>query len=229
MTAVDDIERKKRLVRHLVRSGRGFAEQYGFPVTGNPSRLFQLLCLSVLLARGGDFRSAVSAGHALVEHGWDGAARLAGAEPGAVVGALRQAGRSADAVELAGVLGDLARTVRERYHGDLRRLRSAAAHRPDTERALLARLPGVDGEVLDLFLREVQALWPETAPVADRRALAAARRLGLGDSATDLARLAGGRVSERLAWLVGGLARTDLERRYTEVRQAAGASPVPRR
>ncbi len=51
----------------------------------------------------------------------------------------------------------------------------------------------------------------------DRRALTAARRLGLGRSAEDLAGLAGGRESERLAWLVGALARVDLEGRYAEL------------
>jgi len=47
--------------------------------------------------------------------------------------------------------------------------------------------------------------------------LAAARRLGLGRSADDLAGLAGSGRSERLAWLVGALARVDLEQRYPEV------------
>ena len=53
-TASSTIEDKKRLVRRLAGSGRGFAEQYGFRVTNNPSSLFQLLCLAVLLARRGD-------------------------------------------------------------------------------------------------------------------------------------------------------------------------------
>jgi hypothetical protein len=53
--------------------------------------------------------------------------------------------------------------------------------------------------------------------VADRRALAAARRLGLGRTARDLAGLTGSGESEQLSWLVGALARVDLERRYAEV------------
>lgn len=92
-----------------------------------------------------------------------------------------------------------------------------AHHDPARERDLLTRLPGVNGPVVDLFLREVQALWREVAPVADRRALTAARRLGLGRSAGDLAGLAGSGESERLAWLVGALARVDLEQRYAEL------------
>lgn len=216
-TATSTIEDKKRLVRRLAGSGRGFAEQYGFRVTNNPSSLFQLLCLAVLLARRGDFRRALDGAHALPDAGWDSAARLARALHGDRVRVLRDSGQRGDVDALADLLGDLARTVVERYRGDLRRLRSTAGYDPARERELLTELPGVDGQVVELFLREVQALWGEVAPVADRRALAAARRLGLGRSAEDLAALAGGGESERLAWLVGALARMDLERRYAEL------------
>ncbi|MEV4202842.1 hypothetical protein [Micromonospora globbae] len=214
---IASIEDKKRLVRRLAGSGRGFAEQYGFQVTNNPSSLFQLLYLSVLLARRGDFRRAVDSAQALRDAGWDSAARLARSLHEDRVRVLREAGQRGDVAALADTLGDLARTVVDRYRGDLRRLRAAAHYDPRLERGLLAELPGVDGQVVDLFLREAQALWREVAPVADRRALAAARRLGLGRSAGDLAGLAGSGESERLAWLVGALARVDLEKRYAEV------------
>ncbi|AEB45798.1 MULTISPECIES: hypothetical protein [Micromonospora] len=216
-TATSTIEDKKRLVRRLAGSGRGFAEQYGFRVTNNPASLFQLLCLAILLARRGDYRRALDSAHALPDAGWDSAARLARALHEDLVRVLRERGQRGDVDALADLLGDLARTVVQRYRGDLRRLRSAAGYDPDRERELLTALPGVDAAVVELFLREVQALWGEVAPVADRRALAAARRLKLGRSAEDLAVLAGGGESERLAWLVGALARIDLERRYAEL------------
>ncbi|MFC0505885.1 hypothetical protein [Micromonospora costi] len=214
---ISSIEDKKRLVRRLAGSGRGFAEQYGFQVTNNPSSLFQLLYLSLLLARRGDFRRAVDSAQALRDAGWDSAARLARSLHESRVRVLREAGQRGDVDALANTLGDLARTVVDRYRGDLRRLRAKAHYDARLERELLADLPGVDGQVVELFLREAQALWREVAPVADRRALAAARRLGLGRSAGDLAGLAGGGESERLAWLVGALARVDLEKRYAEV------------
>ncbi|TDC66837.1 hypothetical protein E1258_01535 [Micromonospora sp. KC207] len=216
-TAVSSSEDKKRLVRRLAGDGRGFAEQYGFRVTNNPSSLFQLLTLSVLLARRGDFRCAVAGAAALRDAGWDSAARLARSLHADRVRVLRRAGQRGDVDALADDLGDLARTVVQRYRGDLRRLRAVAHHDPAGERTLLVELPGVDAEAVDLFLREAQALWREVAPVADRRALAAARRLGLGRSAADLAALAGGGESERLAWLVGALARVELEKRYSEL------------
>ncbi|MFI7576702.1 hypothetical protein [Micromonospora sp. NPDC049497] len=215
--AMSRTEDKKRLVRRLAGGGRGFAEQYGFRVTNNPSSLFQILCLAVLLARRGDFRRAVDSAHALPAQGWDSAARLARSLHADRVRVLRECGQRGDVDALADTLGDLARTVVERYRGDLRRLRAVAHHDPARERELLTTLPGVDAAVADLFLREAQALWREVAPVADRRALVAARRLGLGRSADDLAGLAGSGESERLAWLVGSLARVDLEKSYAEL------------
>ncbi|MFC4147860.1 hypothetical protein ACFO0M_16505 [Micromonospora mangrovi] len=214
---MSSIEEKKRLVRRLAGDGRGFAEQYGFRVVNNPSHLFQVLYLSVLLAGRGDFRRAVEAADALRANGWDSAARLARSLDSDRVRVLREAGQRGDVEALADVLGDLARTVVERYRGDLRRLRTEAHQDAARERRMLTELPGVDDQVVDLFLREVQAVWREVAPVADRRALVAARRLGLGRSAADLAGLAGSGESERLSWLVGALARVDLEKRYAEL------------
>ncbi|MFU8852463.1 hypothetical protein ACNAW0_15970 [Micromonospora sp. SL1-18] len=216
-SVISSIEEKKRLVRRLAGDNRGFAERYGFQVTNNPSHLFQVLYLSVLLARRGDFRKAVDSALALRDNGWDSAARMARSLHADRVRVLRAAGQRGDVNALADTLGDLARAVVDRYRGDLRRLRTAAHQDPARERQLLAGLPGVDDQVIDLFLREAQAVWREVAPVADRRALAAARRLGLGRSADDLAGLAGSGESERLAWLVGALARVDLEKRYAEL------------
>ncbi|MET7969003.1 hypothetical protein [Micromonospora sp. NPDC005305] len=216
-SAISSVEDKKRLVRRLAGDGRGFAERYGFRVTNNPSQLFQVLYLSVLLARRGDFHKAIDAATGLRDAGWDSAARLARSLHADRVRVLRAAGQRGDVDALAATLGDLAQNVVDAYRGDLRRLRTEAHQDPGRERRLLTGLPGVDDEVTDLFLREVQAVWREVAPVADRRALAAARRLGLGRSADDLAGLAGSGESERLAWLVGALARVDLEKRYAEV------------
>ena len=216
-TAPRDVADKKRLARRLAGDGRGFAECFGFRVTNNPAQLFQVLYLAVLLARRGDFHRAVDAAGALRDAGWDTAARMARSRHEDRVRVLRAAGLRGDLPAIADTLGDLARTIVETYRGDLRRLRTAARQDPAGERRLLTALPGVDDEVCDLFLREAQALWREAAPVADRRALVAARRLGLGRTARDLAGLTGSGESEQLSWLVGALARVDLERRYAEV------------
>ncbi|HEX5542214.1 MAG TPA: hypothetical protein VFX60_11750 [Micromonospora sp.] len=216
------MEEKKRMVRRLVRDGRGFAEEFGFRVTSNAANLFQLLYLSILLRSQGDYRRAVQAALALRDRGWDTPANLARSPEEERFRVIRDASHRRDARRVAATLGELAEAILQRYRGDLRRLRSAARKDPTAERELLKELPGVDDAVVDLFFRDVQIIWREVAPFADRRALAAARRLGLGRSTADLAALAGSPESERLGWLFGALARIDLENRYDEFREATG-------
>ncbi len=214
-----DLAEQKRLVRRLAGRGRGFAEEYGFRVTNNPASLFQVLYLSILLRQPGDFRRAVRIASGLRDRGWESPARMARSLQHSRAEVIREGGLPRGADALASTIGDLARCLVDQYRGDLRRLRAAAGYDRSEERRLLTALPGVDGEVVDLFLREAQALWREAAPTADRRALVAARRLGLGRSAAELENLAGSRESEKLAWLVGALARVDLEDGYHEIAQ----------
>lgn len=203
---------KKRMVRCLLAGGRGLAEEWGFRVTNNPANLFQLLYLSVLLARTTDHRRAVRAAQALREGGGESPARFAATPTRTSV--LRNVDGRRNADELAATLGELAARLVRRYQGDLRRLRTSARQDPARERELLTELPGVDDAVVDLFFREVQAVWREVMPFVDRRAMTAARRLGLARSVDELSTLAGSGDSERLAWLVGALAKVDLEDRY---------------
>lgn len=216
------LEEKRRMVRRLFgTTGRGFAETLGFRVTSSPSSLFQLLCLSILLHRVRDYGSAARAARALRDHGWDSAARMAASSTEERSRVLQENGGDRRAQELAATLGDLAKTVVQRYAGDLRRLRTQARQDAGRERKLLRDLPGVDEAVADLFFREAQAVWREIAPFADRRALGAASKLGLGRSAAELSEITGGVESEKIAWLVGALVRVDLDKRYDEVREYA--------
>jgi hypothetical protein len=213
----------RRLARRLLaRVGRGYAEACGFSVTSNPSSLFRLLLLCVLTSGQRDYRRAVTIAEALVRQGWDSPARLAGTGYDERVTVIRSAGAGRGAERWSTTLGDLATAVAGQYGGDLRRLRGEARRDPATQRRLLCRLPGVTGAAVDLFFRDVQVIWPETGPFADRRSLRAAARLGLGGSVADLQALAGG-GSEKLAWLAGALARVDLDGRYDEVRPLARA------
>jgi hypothetical protein len=215
-------DEQRRLVRRLLgRLGRGYAEAYGFSVTNNPASLFRLVLLSMLTSGRRDHRRAVAIARALVDRGWDSAARLAGSGYDERIAVVRGAGAGRNAEQLATTLGDLATAVVDRYGGDLRRLRTDAHRDPAAERRLLTRLPGITGAAVDLLFREAQVIWPEVGPFADRRSLRAAGRLGLGRSTRELAALTGDR-SEKLAWLAGALARVDLDDRYAEIRALAG-------
>jgi hypothetical protein len=215
------IEEKRLLVRAVrSRMGRGFAEACGFRVIGNPASLFQILYLSVLLASDRDYQRAVRIARVLRDRGWESAAGMASSLHDERAGLIRTAGRRRDADQVAATLGDLAQKIVDRYRGDLRRLRTEAKRDAGRERDLLKKLPGVTDRAVDNFFQEVQVLWQEVAPFVDRRALAAARKLELGNSVADLTELAKARESEKLAWLAGALVRVDAENRYDEIRAA---------
>jgi hypothetical protein len=107
----------------------------------------------------------------------------------------------------ATMLGDTSVLLIDRYGGDLRRLRDAAERDPRRERALLTELKGIGDVGVDIFFREVQGLWEEVAPFADRKALAGARALGLPADAGELARLVAARDRPRLFAALAAVSR----------------------
>jgi hypothetical protein len=106
------------------------------------------------------------------------------------------------------MLGQAVDLLRDRYRGDLRRLRDDADRDPDTERRLLQQFTGIGGVGASIFCREVQLVWDEQYPYADDRALATAERLGLGHDVSDLTELVDG--AEQLTMLVAALVRCGL-------------------
>ena len=112
--------------------------------------------------------------------------------------ALNEAGYTRYQERTATMLGDLADQLRERYGGDLRKLREEAERDPKAERRLLKQFKGLGDVGVDIFFREVQVAWEELAPFADRRALDAAARLKLPKEPRKLAQLAGGHDYPRL-------------------------------
>jgi hypothetical protein len=82
------------------------------------------------------------------------------------------------------MLGEGAELLLDQYDGDLRRLREES----DPAKAL-QRFPGIGPTGTDIFLRGVQAIWPEFHPYVDRKALDGARRLGLPAAPEKLAGL----------------------------------------
>jgi hypothetical protein len=57
----------------------------------------------------------------------------------------------------------------------------------------LKQLKGIGGVGVDIFLREVQVVWNQLFPLADRRALRGTKDLELADEAGSLAQLVGNR------------------------------------
>ena len=78
--------------------------------------------------------------------------------------------------------------------------------------------PGIGPTGADIFLREVQAVWPDVRPFVDRRVVEGARRMGLPDEPDRLARLADGNAFARLA---SALVRVSLESKLADELMAA--------
>ena len=76
-----------------------------------------------------------------------------------------------------------------RWRGDLRRLHERGGSDTGKLRGLLTEFPGIGPTGADIFLREVQGVWPDIAPYVDRKVLDGAKRLHLPSAADDLAAL----------------------------------------
>jgi hypothetical protein len=193
----------------LERGGTTYAEQAGIALANRPAPLYQLLVLSVLLSTRIRADLAVAAAKEL---------RLAGGgTPRGMlelswqdrVDALGRAHYVRYDESTATALGEGARLVRDRYRGDLRRLREAAGGDRQALERRLQEFPRLGPTGAAIFCREAQAIWPELRPYLDRKALAGAKRLGLPG---DPDRLAGRVSDDELARLAAALVRVALDK-----------------
>lgn len=212
-----------RLVAALVeRHGRTYASEAGIDLRSNtPSPLFRLLCLSLLLSARIDSRIAVRATRGLAAAGWTTPRKLASASWAERVDVLDQAGYARYDERTSTMLGATSELLIERYRGDLRALRDEADRDPDTERRLLRQFSGIGEVGAAIFAREVQVVWEEVYPFADRRALEVADRLGLGPDVASLRRITDG--ADHLTLVVAALVRCSLAGDADEILQLAAA------
>jgi hypothetical protein len=197
MTTIDEL---------LEESGRTFADEAGITMKDEPAPLFRLLVLSVLLSRRVQAKLGTRACRELVDAGYGTPERLRDASWEDVVGTLGRA-RYTGTEQTTTALQEGAGRVVDEWGGDLRRMRRAADGDVDTLRGHLTAFPRLGPVGADIFVREVQAVWPEYRPHFDGKALAAAEALGLPHDARELAdRVAG----DDLARLAAALVRTDV-------------------
>ncbi|MEU9389963.1 endonuclease [Streptomyces sp. NPDC048324] len=212
---------QRDVVRELVRAhGRTFAEEAGITLRDTPQPLYRLLVLALLLSARIRGSIAVDTARELYDSGLRDPRRMAGAGRQRRVDALGRGGYRRYDERTATQLGDGAELLIERWGGDLRRLRKAADGDVGELRRLLREFPGLGPAGADIFLREVQRVWPEVAPFLDRKALDGAARLGLPTDPDRLVKLAGDTDPSVLA---AGLVRAALDKNVTEdsLRRAA--------
>ncbi|MFD7995704.1 endonuclease [Streptomyces mexicanus] len=206
--------RDARVLRDLVEAhGETFAEEAGIALKDTPQPLYRLLVLSVLLSARIRGSVAVAAARELSEAGLRDAGRMARSDWQQRVDALGRGGYRRYDERTATQLGDGAALVNERWGGDLRRLRREADGDRAALRDLLQEVPGLGPAGADIFLREVQRVWPEVAPYLDAKALSGAQRLGLPEDTDRLVGLAGDTDPAALA---AALVRAALDKKVAD-------------
>ncbi|MFI5756404.1 endonuclease [Streptomyces sp. NPDC051569] len=186
----------RETVRELLDAdGRTYADEAHIHLRDTPQPLYQLLVLACLLSARISSGIALATSRSLTDSGLRSPRRMADATWQERVDALGRGGYRRYDERTATQLGDGAQLLLDTYGGDLRRLREAAERAEGDEitalRGLLREVPGLGPVGADIFLREVQGVWPEVAPYLDDKTLQGARRRGLPDEPKALARLAG--------------------------------------
>ncbi|WP_069814028.1 endonuclease [Streptomyces sp. TP-A0874] len=198
-------EKNESVVRALLDDhGRTYAQEAGIRLRDTPAPLYQLLVLSLLLSARIKAEIAVATARALFDAGMHTPQGMADATWQQRVDALGVGGYRRYDERTATQLGQGAELLLRDYRGDLRRLRDGAR---TAER--LQEFPGIGPTGADIFLREVQGIWPEFRPRIDGKALQGAERLGLPKSSRSLAGLVS---DEELPQLAAGLVRAALHK-----------------
>jgi endonuclease III len=175
----------------LDQYGHTYAEDAGIRLADKPAPLYQLLVLVKLLSARITADIAVQAARELFAAGYTTPKAMRQASWQDRVDALGRGHYRRYDERTATMLGDGAALLEDRWGGDLRRLRDEAGGQPARIGSLLQEFRGIGPSGADIFLREVQAVWPSVAPYLDDRVIDGARRLGLPDDPGQLARLAG--------------------------------------
>jgi hypothetical protein len=203
-----------RVLHSLVQAhGLTYAQEAGIPLKDTPQPLYRLLVLAVLLSARIRGSVAVSAARALSDAGLRDPRRMAGSDWQDRVDALGRGGYRRYDERTATQLSEGAELVAERWGGDLRRLRREDHGDLSTLRDLLQEVPGLGPAGADIFLREVQGVWPEVAPYLDAKTLSGAERIGLPGDPRRLVDLAG---DTEPAALAAALVRAALDKKVAE-------------
>ncbi|MGV9561233.1 endonuclease [Streptomyces sp. NPDC003480] len=203
-----------RVVAELVgEHGRTYAEEAGIPLKDAPQPLYRLLLMALLLSARIRTSIALETVRALQEAGLRDPRRMAEADWQERVDALGRGGYRRYDERTATQLGKGAELLTERWGGDLRRMRKEADGDVAALRRLLQEIPGMGPAGADIFLREVQRVWPEVGPYLDDKALSGAERLGLPKEPRRLVRLAG---DTEPAVLSAALVRAALDKKVAQ-------------
>lgn len=165
----------------LERHGIAFSEQAGIDLTvDRPATVWSWYLTCLLLSTRISSELAVRAARAYLRDIGRGVAATERAGWQRRVDVLNANGYARYDERTSSMLGETAAAVRERYGGDLRRLRDEADGDPARLHRLLQQFKGVGKVGADIFCREMQVAWDELYPFVDDVTAGVAERLGLG-------------------------------------------------
>ncbi|MCV7075429.1 endonuclease [Mycobacterium szulgai] len=189
---------EQRVGRLLDIAGTTYSAEAGIRLKDTPMPLFQLLVLCMLASKPIDAAIATRAARELFQAGLRTPKAVLESDRRTTIDAFGRAHYVRYDESSATRLTDIAASVRDEFGADLREV----ARRSDGDSAQAARIlkkfKGIGDTGADIFLREVQDVWPWVRPHFDDRALAAAKKLGLPTDPVKLSALAP-RTNARLA------------------------------
>ncbi|MGO2859692.1 MAG: endonuclease [Brevibacterium sp.] len=198
---------RERTGRLIDAHGRTFAADAAITLHDKPAPLWQLLVLSLLLSKPIGSDIALTTARELHSRGWRTPRRLRASTWQQRVDALGRGGYRRYDESTATRLAEAADLLIERWHGDLRRLRDEAEGQPRRIAELLQEFTGVGPTGANIFLREVQQVWPTVRPAFDPLVRKGAQTAGLPEGDEELADLVAGEDLSRLAAALVRLAR----------------------
>lgn len=159
-----------------------FAEDAGIRLRNEPEPLYQLLVLCMLQAKPIRAAVAVGAARGLFDAGLTTPAALLAAPRERLIRIFGAAGYARYDESSATRLRAMSQLLIDEHSADIRTLR-------DTAPKSLQAFDGVGPACATMFAREAQGVWPELAPVFDKKALQGAAKLGLPQDPEELAAL----------------------------------------
>ena len=210
------VQRNQVVQRLLKVAGTTYAAEAGVRISDKPKPLFQLLVLCMLASKPIDAAIAMRAGHELFSDGLRTPKAVLDADRRTMIKAFGRAHYVRYDESSATRLTEIAARVRDEYSGDLREIARRSGEDIGAAKRMLKGFKGIGDTGADIYLREVQDVWTWVRPYFDKRAVRAAKSLGLPDDPTKLGALAP-RANARLA---AALVRASLDDDVR--RQAAG-------
>jgi endonuclease III len=181
----------KQVARRLIdAAGVTYAEESGVRLANKPMPLFQVLVLAMLASKPIDASVATKAARELFGTGLRTPRAVLDGDRQTAIDAFGEAGYARYDESSASRLCDIATVVRDEYAGDLRNLAADCKEDRDAAVKALQQFKGIGRTGADIFMREIQDVWPWVRPYFDDRAVAAARDLGLPSRPEQLAELA---------------------------------------